>query len=223
MDGKRTWQELMNRVGDKSKQHYFRLDVGLDEAPAIDDVTCMNRLRNSVHFETNAASARIELVSALLTASFFFELDTIPKFEGGLYRCDGSIYCRNHIYGVLRGLANANGANTEFANDDGYLANLDGMTSVCMHCHRYRKSVAFYVRDLGALTTIYLKSDESPRRRISGFPQTIQWFIKQQRLDAVFGAPDRISRAKCRFCDHGQPKRKVTGPLLESRSKKRRL
>ena len=222
MDGQGTWRELENRIDEKSRRHYFRLNVGLDEAPPIDDVTCMERLRDSVHFEPNAASTRIELVSAILTASFFFELDAKPCFENGLFRCEGSIYCRNNSYGVIQTLAKTNGSRLEFSNENGYLADFDGLKAVCMRCHKYRKRIAFYVRDLNALTTVFLKSAEWPLRRISGFPQSVQWFIERQRLDAEFGSSDKISRLHCEACEQDQQKRKGSVLLSAKQTKRRR-
>ena len=222
LDGQNTWRELENRIEEGSSKHYFRLNVSLHETPAIDDVACMERMRNSVHFEPDAAGERTELALALLTGSFFFELDTIPRFEAGLFRCEGSIYCRNNIYAVIATLTNMNGARLNFTNDNGFLADFGGISAICLQCKRYRKKVVFYVTELiESFTTIYLGGGEWPRRRISGFPQTLQWFIRRQRLDAAFGAPTIISRPECRDCSHGLTKRKETGPLLKAQSKKR--
>lgn len=182
----------------------------------------MSRLRNSVHFQPDGATTRIELVGALLTASFFFELDALPEYCNGMYRCEGRICLRNHSYGVVQALARTLPGEAVFMNDDGYLATFDGIHSVCSQCHRFRKSVAFHVPNMESPVTIYLKGNGTPKGRISGFPQTMRWFIRQQKLDAAFGAVDEIPRAECGACQNGLQKRKATAPAAESFRQKRR-
>lgn len=197
------------------------MNVKLDEIPTIDDISCIPHLRNSVHSQPDGANTRIELVGALLTASFFFELNALPEQRDGFFRCHGRVCLRNHSYGVVQALAKAVPGKLAFMNDDGFLTAFDGVQDICLQCYRYRRPVTFHVRDLSSMVTIYLHGKSMPKRRISGFPQTLQWFVNQQKLNAVFGIPDQLSRAQCEACDGNTPKRKalmsVTGGSWQKR------
>ncbi|KAK5163302.1 hypothetical protein LTR04_002627 [Oleoguttula sp. CCFEE 6159] len=190
LDGENTWKEVENRLDDTSRQNYFRFNVGMTDAPSIDDVTCMETLRRSVHFQPSGPSSLAELVSALLISCFYFQLDFLPHFESGFYRCEGSIRCRNNGTTIVNAMKRVYTSQLEFVTDSGTLADFNGRDDVCTWCHRYSKRLVFYVRHPTDTMSMYLRTSDQTRRRISGFPQSIEWFVKQQRLDATFGLPD---------------------------------
>ena len=67
------WWQVVNSICDDLKPHFFRRNISLgNDAPAIDDLKCMDRIRKSVNTQPEGQKTRFELVSALLTASFFF-------------------------------------------------------------------------------------------------------------------------------------------------------
>ena len=221
LDGQSTWQELETRIGDENPKHHFRLNVDLDKVPPIDDVDCMEKMRASVALQRDATHEGIELASAILIASFYFELDAVPRYEAGLFRCEGSIFCRNDARAVIRALMKIDRCPSKFFKDEAHLAECGGASEVCRECCRYRKRVAFYVKDLNSLITIYLSSSGGKRRRISGFPQTLRWFVERQRLDAAFGAPDASSRPECSGCRNDFEKRRALSVTPNTRPKKR--
>ena len=134
----------------------------------------MSYLRNSVHFQPDAASTRIELVASLLTASFFFELDALPEYHSGNFRCDGRICLRNHSYGVVQALAKTIPGRLEFWNDDGYLAAFDGIKRVRIDCvespHAFIFLYAFFLsRHEGRLgATTYKETSSYVVRELDG-------------------------------------------------------
>ena len=73
---------------------------------------------------------------------------------------------------------------------------------LCSLCKRYRKRVEFNVRDSYQLISIRVQSSERPLRKISAFPQTIQWFVDRQALNAPFGTAihSDLGHRTCRLC-----------------------
>ena len=190
LDGESVWRELVNRLDESSKQDYFRFNIELTQALDIDDITKMDDLRKSVHIQHEGPSQRRQVISALLATSFFFELDYPPQLESGFYRCEGSIRCRNQGEAVINALSQLHSSQMEFVTDTGLVASFGGRQDICSWCHRYCKHITFYIRHPTETVTLYLKVDAQHRRRISGFPQTMEWFSRQQSLDAVLGTPD---------------------------------
>lgn len=232
LDGQGTWRELMNRLDETSRGDYFRLNIAFSgQEPAIDDIECMNDLRASVHLRPRISRDRKSIASALLASAFFFKLSAIPLFKSGVFHCQGTIRCRLQGTVVVQALARIHSSILLFVTDFGTLGHLNPSKDVCGLCHRYRRHVEFYIRHPSDAMVIYLQSDHHERRKLGGFPQTVDWFIQQQNLDAVFGtanhgAPGRLF---CRACGVGRvraslsTKRPCADIESDFQSKRRRL
>jgi len=194
IDGEKLWQDIRNRLDENSTQDYFRLNVKVGQVPELDDITQMDDLRRAVQFQHLGKSKREGVVSALLISSFYLELDCLPYYENGFYRCEGVIRCRNNSYAVVHALTKLFSSSLEFTSETtserGLLAVFKGEEDICSWCQRYGKQIVFYIRHPRDTITLSLRTDELNYRKLSGFPQTVEWFIKQQRLDAQFGTAD---------------------------------
>jgi hypothetical protein len=180
--------------------------VKLEEPIAIDDTSIMAKLREIVRMQPHGAAERQRLVLSLLASSFFFELDCAPKFDAGFYRCEGSIRCRNQIGAITDTIGRIFPSAVEFVTDSVTLATFEGARGVCALCLRFRKPVVFYVRHPSETITMYLRVDQDIRTRISGFPQSMSWFIRQQQLDTPFGVPSHsvpgsVACSRCRIAE----------------------
>jgi len=218
LDGERTWRDLSNRLDDTSKADYFRLNVPfLGDEPRLDDVGCMGELRRSVQLQPNGLRDRSNVAFALLVASFFFELDRAPTFETGRYLCQGFIMCRNNPQAVLKSLTKLHNTRLELVTDDVSLGVLSP-GDVCSMCHMYCKRVHFYVRHREDIININIKVHHLERRKISGFPHSLMWFIRQQHLDEQFGSADHDipQSRRCRAC-----RTFLTHSVQKAESKKR--
>lgn len=190
LDGERAWRDLANRLDDNSKSDYFRLNVPFSgEEPRLDDVERVEELRRSVHLQPDGPRDRTGIAFALLVTSFFLELDTIPKFEEGRYFCQGYIRCRNNPRSVIRSLNKLYGTHLEFTTSTVSLGLLS-VNDVCGTCQLYQRRVRFYVRHLEETINMYLKANNLERRKLSGFPHDMAWFVSQQRLSMPFGNAD---------------------------------
>jgi len=207
LDGQSVWRDFVNGLDERSREDYFRFNIFFPgKEPAIDNTDQMNILRESVHLQTHSAQDCIDTASALLISSFFFELTTCPKFESGLYHCQGNIRCRLKSSTIIQSLTNLHPSSLEFVTDSETLAFFLGQTDVCCLCHRYCKRVEFYIRHPSDMMTIYIRIDRQKRRKISGFPQTMNWFTRQQNLDVVFGTSDHsnLGGLSCQCCAMGR-------------------
>ena len=193
-DGEKQWQGIHNSLDENLRPGYFRLNIKVGQVPGLDDITQMDDLRRAVQFQPLGKSKREGVVSALLISSFYLELDYLPYYENGFYRCEGVIRCRNNSYAVVHALTKLFSSSLEFTSETtserGLLAIFKGEEDICSWCQRYSKQIVFYIRHPRDMITLSLRTDELNYRKLSGFPQTVEWFIKQQRLDAQFGAAD---------------------------------
>lgn len=193
----------MNRLDKRSRGDHFRPNISFPgQEPAIDDIDCMNGLRTSVHLRPRIFQDSKSIVSALLASTFFFELITISLFDSRMFHCQGIIRCRLQGDVIVQALARIHSSDLSFVTDLGTLGLLNPKKDVCHLCHRYCKQVDFYIRHPSDSIVVYLQSDPHKRRKLGGFPQTMDWFVRQQNLDAVFGTANHGAPGKlaCRAC-----------------------
>ncbi|KAM3424148.1 hypothetical protein BST61_g11308 [Cercospora zeina] len=200
-DGHNAWTNYSNRSLGCVQAQEFRLDLQLDNAPAIDDTASMPSLKAMVADQPGGGAMRAELATALLTASFFFELTALPRYIGGRYHCHGVIRCRNSAPELLSRLEDLCGTPLEVVKDNSYLGTISALDDICFECSRYGKKIAFHVTSLTDMVLLCLRSPMQPQCRLSGFPQNMQWFCERQGLDACFGASGGfLSKRDCGSC-----------------------
>ena len=202
-DGESNFRDVVNSLDRDNREDYKRLNVVLPRnEPAMDNTSRMDELRQLVHLNPQMIQECEETIYALLVASFYFELSCIPSpLPENRIRCLGTIRCRLPGEVMVELLERIHPSRISFVTHSRALGYYFGKRDLCPSCRRYRKSVEFTVRDLGQPTNIYATSARRPRRKISAFPQTMQWFIDQQHLDAPFGtAYHRSLNHSCKSC-----------------------
>jgi len=202
LDGERVWRELRNRLDDNAKADYFRFNIPISEDEArIDGIEQMEELRRYVQLQPSGHDARVKTAVALLTASFFFELEAVPLLESGHYECRGSVRCRNDGQTVIAALFRLLGLHLELSTDTATLGKVS-QDDICKACRLYRRKVIVRVRHLEDIVSLYIKYGATERRKISGFPHSMSWFIQQQQLASEFGREnhDSPSRLQCSVC-----------------------
>ena len=202
-NGQKIWDELMNSVDERKREDYIRLNSVLpSDEPAIDNTDRMDELRESVHVPQMYQDCAKTLY-ALLISAFYFELASVPeRLREGQYHCRGTIRCRLPGNSVVKLLARCGISNLDFITDVETLGHYGGNLDLCLLCHRYQKKVDFLVRHPTELVTIYAQSVTQGRRKISAFPQAMQWFENQQKLDAPFGTAfhRNLLNRSCKSC-----------------------
>lgn len=201
-DGQKIWDELMNHVDERDRERYIRLNVFLPkDPPALDNTDCMDELRESVHVPQSFQDCK-EALYALLVSAFYFELHN-AFLQEGRYHCYGMIRCRLPGDAIVKLLTQFCRSSLAFTTDLQTLGYYEGNQDLCISCRRYYKTVEFFVRHPAEPMTIYFQSVTQGRRKISAFPQTIEWFTRQQHLKAHFGTAyhDNLRPRNCELCD----------------------
>lgn len=202
-DSESNFRNVVNSLDREDREDYKRLNVVLSRnESAMNNTGRMDELRQLVHLNSRMIQECEETIYALLIASFYFELSCIPSLlSEHRIRCLGTIRCRISGEVMMELLERIHPSRLSFGTHNRALGYYFGKRDLCSSCRRYRKSVEFTVRDLGQPINIYATSARRPRRKISAFPQTMQWFIDQQHLDAPFGtAYHRSLNRSCKSC-----------------------
>ena len=202
LDGEATWRNLWNSLDETARAYYFRTNVYLPHnALAIDDVGCMDQLRDCVHTQPHNDRFRQVAAFALLVACFYFELTSLPLFQNGKVYCKGAIRCRLRGPVICQALDRVHPSVLVFLAENEIIGYYKGDNDLCPICRRYQKEVEFTIRHINEPMTIFFQSVLQGKRRISGFPQTMQWFQEQQHLNAHFGKPYHNTTRGCERCD----------------------
>ena len=209
-DGDKKFRDVVNNVDEGYRDDYKRLNVLLPTSePGIDDPSRMGEMQDSVRLDPQLMDNCQKTIYALLIASFYFELDPFPTPPGSRLQFSGTIRCRLPGEAMVELLGRIHPSRLTFVTETRTLERYDGKRDLRSLCRRYRKRVEFSVRDSGQLVSIQVQSPKRPRRRISGFPQTMQWFVDRQGLNAPFGTVfhrGQRSGASCKLCVAYGPK-----------------
>ncbi|BCR99929.1 patatin-like phospholipase family protein [Aspergillus luchuensis] len=183
MDGVEAFKEGLNHVVHPLRAHIFRLDHALADLPRLNDVMRVADLAKEPYTVPD------ELVRAVLTTCFFFELDEGSMRAQGQYLCRGSVLCaRREPRRILeRVLVEFSVAELQTGRGE-HLGRLDDDDG-CMVCGYYREQVRFHVASLDEEISIMFKGS-SGQQPIGGFPATVRQVLHLQQSDAVFGRSD---------------------------------
>ncbi|KAI9888422.1 MAG: hypothetical protein M1814_000484 [Vezdaea aestivalis] len=234
LSGQNAWRDLWNRLREDVRSDYFRLNLPLGRSePSLDDVEAMDDLRVqaarhvAAEDDSRAGSGIAEVVEALLTASFFFELD--DEGFGFVGRsCNGSILCRSpHPRALVRRILDSY-PDARFVSEKGsYVAALSE-SDICARCGSYGKGIQLETGQSSGKLSLCLLFNKSRRRRVGGFPNSIAWFAHRQKLNAPFGRSEHKPLREgcgCKPEERRQGARKrlwVESEHAETRQKRRR-
>jgi hypothetical protein len=187
-DGERAWVRHKHLVPPDERKYYHRLNVTVPEAQmSLDNAAIMDELSDLVRRGPETALNCWTIVSSLLVASFFFELDRIPGYEDGHFICKGRL--RSAIPGptLASAFTHVHPAELWFTKDEETLGQCRPVEETCSQCQRYQKPVEFAVHHRNDLISIFANSMSFGRQRISACPRTCQQFVEDQQLEACFG------------------------------------
>ena len=202
-DGESNFRDVVNNLDEENRDDYKRLNILLPiNEPGIDNTSRMSELQESVRLNPQLMESCRKTLYALLIATFYFELDTLPTNLSGQFQCFGTIRCRLPGDVMVKLLGRIHSSRLTFETSSKTLGYYGGMSDLCSICKRYRKRVEFNVRDLDQLVSIRVQTSGRPLRKIGAFPQTIQWFIDRQALNAPFGTAfhSDLGHRTCRLC-----------------------
>ena len=229
LDNENKWREMKSQLDDSIASNFRRLNVPLEESgAALDDIAMMFHYRHLVVCYPRSARMAKDATVDLITARFFFELDSIPFFNRTPLWCYGTIRCKGPARSLLAALQQLVPESLEFATDTSRLGPIQVDKDVCPSCNRFCWPVSLRCHDAAQTIQIYIKSGRYGRWRINSFPSTIGQLVSRQHLDSPFGTADhgRPARAPCSACDSGRfpfqgRRRRRPSPSYVERRRKR--
>lgn len=186
--GQNHWNDHQNRLPEETRGKYFRINMPLDKEPDLDEVEKMPELRQLASSFLSTYDF-LSITRAIFSASFFFELDQVPRYRDQ-YICTGSIRCRSPDRRALIARILQEYPAAAFTTDQHVSLGYINERNLCMSCGLYRKAVSFSVYHPSQVVRIYLRFNRLHKQVISGFPQTVSWFVERQKLHAQFGRSD---------------------------------
>jgi hypothetical protein len=128
-----------------------------------------------------------QIIATLLASSFFLELDGMPTpGSDGQYMCNGTIRVRGNPRNVLELARTTYAGRIQFIKGADELGDLQLEDPLCTACGRFHQPVRFSVPELEGSILISLRLGRGATYRISGFPQSVNWFVAKQSLDNPF-------------------------------------
>jgi hypothetical protein len=208
LEGERKWREMKSQLDDSIVENFRRLNVPLEEtSAALDDVTKIDYYRNLVVRCPGSARDAKDTAIRLISARFFFELDSIPSFDRSPFWCHGIIRCKGPAHSLLAALQQLVPDPLEFATDSHSLGPIRVDRDVCPSCERFFWPISLRCHDAAQSMQVYIKSGRYGKWRINSFPSTPARLVNRQQLDSPLAKADhgRPARKPCSACDPGRP------------------
>lgn len=229
LDGESKWRDMKSQLDDSIARNFRRLNVPLEEtSAALDDVAMMDHYRDLVIRHPGSARMAKEATVDLITARFFFELDSVPHLHQVPFWCHGSIRCKGPAGPLLAALQQLLPDPLEFVSDSHCLGPIRLERDICPSCNRFCWPVSLRCHDPAQCVQVYIKSGRYGKWRINSFPSTPIKLVKRQQLDSPFGKADhgRPVRSPCLACDssrlpfRGRRRRRNSNLTAEHRRKR---
>ena len=227
-DDESNFRDVVNSLNQETWEDYKQLNIFLlSNKLTIDNTSQMGELHQLMHLDPQMVLDCKETVYVLLMATFYFELSSIlSEFPRDQVSCVGMICCCLPGEVIVELLEWVHPSCLSFVTKSKTLGHYHSKRDLCLSCRWYQKHVDFTVWDLGQLMSIYAQSARKPQRRISAFPQTMQWFIDQQCLDCPFGTAyhRNLKHYTCKSCSlatHYELKRQPPGSKNQPESRKK--
>jgi hypothetical protein len=233
MDAEEAWRNLLSQVPEQERGDYHRLNVSFSgPEPPLDNPKCMGGLSTLVQENPEGPQQRDRAMSDLLITSLFFQLDE-HRYKDRSWHCRGSIRCCLPARSLTRALIRHHRSAMRYYKGDENLGVSVSEEDVCKECYRYVCPVEFTVPALTDVFSLELRWDDGKTRRLSGFPQSVAWFIQEQPIvfpfgNSTHGSPGKLQCSAClpfkqshnRSAGAKGRKRRSTSPLT-GRSAKR--
>ena len=176
IDGECVWGELQNRLQADMAEAFFRFNLFLKEKePEIDDVGCMDQLRQTTAEQLTDRDEVAGACLALLASCFYWELMSKPTWLADVqaFRCVGDLRCRGRCEEIGRVWEELAGSQTTIRADTEEVGTLKLRNNTCPSCSKFRQPLELLVKDLDTVLALSLVPAKRSSRSVSGFPQSI--------------------------------------------------
>ena len=203
--------EKESKIGTSRRRgEYFRFSLEFhSRQPRLDDSSKVPEIKTLAQEATIGSEQIDRLAHCLIAELFVFELDSVPRKENGRFSCVGYILCSHRAssqaFRVLLGRLSKSSAKFLIRGRE-----LPGSIQDRLSLARdgnFRKRVCFDVSSRDEFVSLRLQERGSEPYNISGSPFSVDWLIKAQGLELLFGKPDG-SKRKRKDNDEGLPKKR---------------
>ncbi|KAJ9133184.1 FabD/lysophospholipase-like protein [Pleurostoma richardsiae] len=211
MSGSRIWKDFMGyKKIESNDTEYFRFDVEFtDGEPRLDNVRCMDQVSLLARTTISHSAELSKSISCMIARLFFFQLDELPRKRNGAYSCSGHLFCRLRAgrEGFVALMRDLDQANTKIAADGRCLPGGFQSHLSLAQDGNFKKRVTFEVSSREQTISMTLYRSPGAHFNIGGSPFSLDWLIRVQRLDAMFGTADHRKRKSQDRNTHSRPKR----------------
>ncbi|KAL4899393.1 hypothetical protein BDW74DRAFT_189395 [Aspergillus multicolor] len=205
--GQKIWSLFESKIPKESRWRYFRFDPSFaTPLPPMGNTDCMDTLANWVRTYPEGGAAYRSAARALLVSCLYFQLEAEPDYQAGQYLCIGTVQTRAPAQPLIRRLITESDE-LGFYKDDLNLGLHLSADNICNACSQYLLPVRFFVRDLSDRVNLNLRVGHYACP-LSNFPNSMQWFVEEQKLNCPFGP--QYPAAACSCKGRGRKKRKHT-------------
>ena len=197
-DEQNAWRDFWNRLNDRSKQDFFKLNFNMIENESImNEIERMNEFRVIVHI-TFANKKQFHQITFAFLVSFFFELIDF-FFHNDKFYCNETIRCRLNEFKVCIVMKKLNSFKCVFLNDNELFEYFELNDDCCEKCRRYQKRVEFIVWNLTKSISMFIQNIQYDKKIVDDFSKTINWFIQQQKIEIL--SHDFVTIVACNHCE----------------------
>jgi hypothetical protein len=170
IDGEDAWRRFYNSLTPDTQARYYRLNIPFSgPEPGLDDALRIPDLKASVLETIQSDSLTLTAVKDSMIASmFYFELDSVPKLEKGVYIC----LVETSSWFLIQG------------------SPIRCVQSVPKSLPPFKTRITFSADSLEEVIAFSIRGVTSTAKMLSGFPTSLTSLITDQRLDSPFGTID---------------------------------
>ncbi|KAI9717977.1 MAG: hypothetical protein M1828_007013 [Chrysothrix sp. TS-e1954] len=196
MDGEKAWSELVNTLSPAARTRLHRFNMPLARDLELDDITAITGLKQQASEYVRSNESFRTLRNSVYASVFYLELEEMPMYVNGGYRCLGNIFCRLGLSDQgRRSLSEYMKTHRAYFLVDGHpVACVVDEIPVC--APPFKRRVSFTLQSLDDTISISLRDARMLPRPISGLPKSLRQLIHLQSLDCPFGRIDHTQPDK---------------------------
>lgn len=193
--GEKSWRALLNRLDERARPNFFRLNLEFDgQEPGLADTEkipelCEAAMNCSLDLEPHR--------DAIWASAFIYELTEPPRLFCGYYICTGMIYCTfPDARPLLQAIRRAYPQPGLMLNEK-IISEFGRREDHCPGCGCFAQQVEFEVRHLTTIVNLTLAFTKTSRRHLSSFPNTVEWIVDKQTKHGRLRSWSSVARCSC--------------------------
>jgi hypothetical protein len=210
-ESEQEWKRALQHQKIGENGNFFRFNVEFDKKePSLDNIEDLAYLGQIARESIHNSPELIRLAHCIRAELFFFELSQKPRLLNGVYDCTGYLICRlpQGTPGFTALMDRLDEESATFKMGSRCLSGDMGSNTTTGDGVYWRRMIKFQVSGRRTLFSVTLTEGPLGDIPISGSPFTIDWLVRAQRLDAVFGSSDHRPISVTAFDSIANPRKR---------------